>query len=205
MALNSVGTPGRIVGFNWVISLIASPSSNLGTSTSREARCTPKFITTVMPKTWKNGRIAITVSVPLPNGPAQWLTCCTLMPTLAWVSIAPLGVPVVPPVYCSTARSRAGSMVAGAGLPSLAINSDCSTILGRMVEVWILATSWPRAMRNSADFKVGSSEAKEATTARSRQPDANSVSTLPNSTLRSSVTIRLAPLSRTWCSSSGME
>jgi hypothetical protein len=31
--------------------------------------------------------------------------CTTLAKMFAWVSIAPFGVPVVPPVYCRTARS----------------------------------------------------------------------------------------------------
>ncbi len=63
-----------------------------------------------MAKTWKKGRIPITRSAPISSEVVQSLICWTLMLRLAWVSIAPLGVPVVPPVYCSTAMSRLGSM-----------------------------------------------------------------------------------------------
>jgi len=42
---------------------------------------------------------------------------------LAWLSIAPLGSPVVPPVYCSTATSCRGSISGSAMTPSLAMRS----------------------------------------------------------------------------------
>ncbi len=77
-----------------------------------------------MPNTWKNGRIASTRSVPEPMDGSQAAHCCMLMEMLAWVSIAPLGVPVVPPVYCSTAISPAGSMLTGVYLPSVAMTSS---------------------------------------------------------------------------------
>ena len=38
-------------------------------------------------------------------GLVQLSVCTTLAQMFAWVSIAPFGVPVVPPVYCRTATS----------------------------------------------------------------------------------------------------
>ena len=43
------------------------------------------------------------VAVAGRSSSARRFTWPTLIERLAWVSIAPLGVPVVPPVYCSTA------------------------------------------------------------------------------------------------------
>ena len=48
------------------------------------------------------------------------MTCATADDRLAWVSIAPLGSPVVPPVYCSSAIASVGSPSGcGVYLPSL--------------------------------------------------------------------------------------
>ncbi len=41
--------------------------------------------------------------------------CQALAVRLACVSIAPFGVPVVPPVYCSTATSSRGEIATGVG------------------------------------------------------------------------------------------
>ncbi len=104
MAWKMVGTPGIMVGRSLLISFSVSMSSNLGTRIISMPWLTPKFITVVMAKTWNRGRMPMTRSFCGPCG-RHALTWATLMERLAWVSMAPLGVPVVPPVYCSTATA----------------------------------------------------------------------------------------------------
>ncbi len=66
---------------------------------------TPKFITVVMAKTWNSGSTPSTRSTTCGGRFRHAFTWATLMAMLAWVSMAPFGVPVVPPVYCSTAMA----------------------------------------------------------------------------------------------------
>ena len=47
-----------------------------------------------------------------------------------WVSIAPLGVPVVPPVYWISATSCSASIATGAIVPSLSISFEKAMIRG---------------------------------------------------------------------------
>ncbi len=56
MALNSVGTPGIMVGRNLPISFKVSISSNFGRRIISMPLAMPKFITVVMAKTWNSGR-----------------------------------------------------------------------------------------------------------------------------------------------------
>ena len=100
---------GRLA--SWSMSFRASSSTKRGMMMISAAMAIAKFITPVIANTWKKGSAAedallavAQVRAPRPS-PAG-----TLMETLAWVSIAPLGVPVVPPVYCRTAISSMGSM-----------------------------------------------------------------------------------------------
>ena len=65
----------------------------------------PPFSTEVMANTWKNGSTPIKRSSPGRMLGMWWVVCCALIDRLACVRIAPLGRPVVPPVYCSTATS----------------------------------------------------------------------------------------------------
>ena len=53
---------------------------------------------------------------------------------LAWLSIAPLGRPVVPPVYCCTATSVLGSTLTGVGLSPRAMRSSNQTTLPAILE-----------------------------------------------------------------------
>ena len=60
----------------------------------------------VSEKMWYSGRAAIATSLPgtscvVIHAP----TCCMFATMLAWVSIAPLATPVVPPVYWRKAMS----------------------------------------------------------------------------------------------------
>ena len=105
MALNSVGTPGIIFGLSLVISFKVSISSKRGKRIISMPWPMLKFITVVMANTWKSGSTPITRSPCRMVCPRHAITCFTLMERLAWVSMAPLGVPVVPPVYCSTAMA----------------------------------------------------------------------------------------------------
>ena len=58
MALNSVGTPGIMVGRSLPISFSVSISSNFGTRIISMPLAMPKFITVVMAKTWNSGKDA---------------------------------------------------------------------------------------------------------------------------------------------------
>ena len=65
--------------------------------------------------TWYSGSAVMTVSLPSARtAPAQARVCSRFATMLPCVSIAPLGRPVVPPVYCRNARSSAPSRGAGA-------------------------------------------------------------------------------------------
>src|ERR1039457_5195314 len=54
---------------------------------------------------WNKGRTAIITSAPPLPDVSQSTAWQALVTRLAWVSIAPLDVPVVPPVYCRQAIS----------------------------------------------------------------------------------------------------
>ncbi len=69
----------------------------------------PKFIATVIPKTWNRGRQVRITSRSPSIGANQACSCWTLAIRLRWVSIAPFERPVVPPVYCKTAISSAST------------------------------------------------------------------------------------------------
>ena len=79
-----------------------------------------KFIATVMPKEWNMGRAPSMTSLPISRSGNQTRSCCMLYDRLRCVSIAPLAMPVVPPVYWRTARSSsAGRAPGGSGGVSL--------------------------------------------------------------------------------------
>jgi hypothetical protein len=87
----------------------------------------PKFITAVMAKTWKNGRMPMMRSSPMRMSLFHDSIWSTFVVRLAWVSMAPLGTPVVPPVYCRSAMSSFGLMTAGSNWPSLSMRLSQST------------------------------------------------------------------------------
>ena len=116
--------------------------------------------------------------------------------------MAPLGVPVVPPVYCSTATSLKGSILTGAGLSEPVTTSASSTMRSRAGEVRGRARFLDLNRRNSVALTGGSKGANEHTMARASTFDCSSASTLSNSTLRSSVTMISVSLSLTCAESS---
>ena len=79
------------------------------TSVGRPA-CSVAFATTPeAPRPWKNGATASTRSRRCGNGIAPLLVCTTFATHARWVSITPLGSPLVPLEYGCIARSVAGS------------------------------------------------------------------------------------------------
>ena len=105
--LNRVLTPGRMEkGTDFRILTNSGMSRGLVTSTL----CAPMRMNTiaqaVSEKMWYSGNAAIATSWP-PSSDCvtQAPTCCMFAIMFAWVSIAPLATPVVPPVYCRNARS----------------------------------------------------------------------------------------------------
>ena len=71
------------------------------------AFCTAQNRLKVRPKAWKKGRSARKTSPPSWSIGTQAIAWFALARRLRWVSMAALGVPVVPPVYSRTATSSA--------------------------------------------------------------------------------------------------
>ena len=134
MPVNMVGTPGKMVTF-----FSASSFSTVGTS-KRVCRMTsapmrmPNTMFKLSAKMWKGGSTArmrswpnsTTLVSPLTVS-KNWLHAAI---RLAWVSIAPLGKPVVPPVYCNTATASRGSASA-CGVKAPSLSSSCAKVLCR--------------------------------------------------------------------------
>ncbi|MNI26819.1 hypothetical protein D3C73_805360 [compost metagenome] len=84
-------------------------SRGLMISTLRIPACMPYKPQTVMANTWYSGSALMIVSwvsdKSCTTGCATASVCSTLAVRFRCDSIAPLGTPVVPPVYCSTATS----------------------------------------------------------------------------------------------------
>src|SRR5437667_454119 len=101
-----VGTPGKRLGFVLSISLRMAPMSRgFGYRITSPPFTMERSMTAVSPYTWKRGIAPRTRSgpcAPVTNHAAHWAAFAT---RFRWVSIAPFGVPVVPPVYCRTATS----------------------------------------------------------------------------------------------------
>ena len=68
---------------------------------------------TVSPYTWKKGATLRNRSSPSLRSVSQLRIWVKLATRFRWVSIAPFGTPVVPPVYCSTARSSGATFTPG--------------------------------------------------------------------------------------------
>ena len=99
MAAYIVGTPQKIVGRCLSAAFItAGRSRGLGTRIIAAPRCTPMFMTQVIPKLWKSGSAPISTSRPgfLSGNQASVIAACAIR--LRCVSMAPLETPVVPPV-----------------------------------------------------------------------------------------------------------
>ena len=117
IALNIAGTPGNsVTRYLAMFEIICRMSLGLGISTMAAAMRTGKFIATVRPKTWKNGRQPSMTSLPGRASTNHAATCWTLDDRLRCVRTAAFATPVVPPVYCNAAGSSM-SICTRAGLP----------------------------------------------------------------------------------------
>ena len=94
-----VGTAGKSVGRFLSITLRTVSSSKRGSRIILAPRRMLKFITTVIAKTWNSGRTPTMISPPSSASGITIVAWAAFAVRLAWVSIAPFDVPVVPPVY----------------------------------------------------------------------------------------------------------
>ncbi len=163
---------------------IASASTKRGIMMISAPQRTANSITQVSAKTWKNGSAARMRSRP---GSVVWnhaTACAALADRLAWLSMAPFGVPDVPPVYCSTARSVSGSMATAAGFVRVASRSGSQTCFasrgGR-------TRSRRFSTRIASPFARGSIGANGQTTIRPISPASSSRAAFGYSEARSSV------------------
>ena len=109
-----VGTPGKAVARTRSSVFSAWPASKRGSIAMQPPLSTVRLSTETLAKTWNSGSTP-TITSRSPARGSSALTWRALAVMFWWVSIAPLGVPVVPPVYCSSARSVSGSTATGAG------------------------------------------------------------------------------------------
>ena len=159
MAAYMVGTPSKIVtASRWMISSALAPS-NLGSRVSVPPAATVAFSPQVRPKTWNSGRQPIiTSSVPFCS--RVRVTTAALLVTLAWVSWAPFGLPVVPEVYKMTALSsppRSDCSLAGACPASRPARSAVSA-----TRTWAPASVAPLAASPAAVCQARSTLAPES-------------------------------------------
>src|SRR5207247_1798873 len=82
-----------------------------------------KSMTAVSPYTWNRGIAPSTRSDPCAPAGNHAAVCVAFATRLRWVSIAPFGVPVVPPVYCSTATSSGRLPASSLGFAGVAARS----------------------------------------------------------------------------------
>ena len=185
-AWNRLGTPGNWVGWRRFSAFMTMAISKRGSSTSSAPISMPMFITTVMAKTWNRGSTPMMRSSPSFVSGSHMATWRALAAMLAWVSMAPMGMPVVPPVYCRTAMSSRGEMSAGWKSPSLSVSSakaTCSPSSGSSA-----MRPRPRNL-NRLLLANGSASAMEQTTTRSSDVRPSDVLTLGRVSFRSMVTM----------------
>ena len=113
-ATKRVGTPGSMVGRYFCIALIKPLMSNRGSTMIEAPWDMGQLRQAVSPKEWEKGSRPMRRSAPYRTWGSQALIWATLAMRLPWVNLAALGMPVVPPVYSSTARSP-GAGLGGAG------------------------------------------------------------------------------------------
>src|SRR5262245_47183001 len=123
-AVNKVGTAQNADGFFLASSFSSASGWNRGTRSISAPTDSDQFITQVMAKAWNKGRMPTALTAASGQSLNHKVTCCALMSTLAWLSAAPLATPVVPPVYCSSARVLTGSIAGGVTSPSLSVRSS---------------------------------------------------------------------------------
>ncbi len=159
MAAYMVGTPSKIVTWSrWMISS-ALAGSNLGSSVSVPPTATVAFSPQVKPNTWNSGRQPITTSPELLFSSVRAVRSA-LRTMLAWVSWAPLGLPVVPEVYKMTASSespRSDRPAAGACPASRSAASGVATVMA-----WAPASAAPLAASPAAVCQASTTLAPES-------------------------------------------
>ena len=124
-----VGTPGSEVARVRATAASVCAASKRGSMTISPPRSTVRFNTQVLANTWNSGNTPMIRSSASGSGSITF-TCRALADRFWWVSIAPLGVPVVPPVYWISATSPTGSISAGVKAPSLAISAEKAVMRG---------------------------------------------------------------------------
>jgi len=102
-----VGTPQKTVTFwFWMVCMIFW-GSNFGIKIIFAAKLMGTVMLVVMPYMWNSGKAVRNVScVGVPF--IQAAKAMAFETRFVWVSMAPLDIPVVPPVYCRAAKSSAG-------------------------------------------------------------------------------------------------
>ena len=145
-----VGTPKKRVALQRSI----ARATTTGLKRCMSSRVAPAnrgtFITPASPPAWNSGSADTTVSSPsaIWNHVANWIVFAT---RLACVSMAPFGVPVVPPVYMSNARSACGSTGDGSwGSSSSGWRSDNTGIPRRVATAPAIGRLRPVARRTPA-------------------------------------------------------
>lgn len=93
-----VGTPAKTVISSRPISASAAAASNRGISTRVEPTESAEFMLTVWPKEWNSGSVTRQTSNYVGVLSNRRSADSALSTMLEWVSSAPFGCPVVPPV-----------------------------------------------------------------------------------------------------------
>ena len=197
IAMNSVGTPKNIVGGLRRHAARIAFISKRGNSTSSAPISTEKSSTAVSAKTWKNGSTAIVRCGAGKSTPICLRCCSALAVRLRWLSIAALGVPVVPPVYCRTARSS-GASVTTSGAARLRA-SRAKVICATGPEAGMRACSARLNSRQPSAFGQGRISAIGQTMTWRNAVSAAASTTLPWNSAISGTAIATAPESTSRC------
>ncbi len=176
-------------------------TSNLGKRTTREPVSTPKVRYRVMPKAWNIGSTAYMTSLPSATPCIHARPCSAFARRFRWVSIAPLGCPVVPEVYWMAARSVASGRGKScfSGLDS---SSFCHGI--------VFFTGAVNALRDFLAAGMGSRRASRLARGMARVRSTETIVLTARSagnawtlaTTLSQTTATVAPWSSNWCRSS---
>ena len=119
-------------------------------------------------------------------------TWIALLERLACESIAPLGVPVVPPVYCSSARSPVSSWGSGLGVSESQSAKGATSGRSGIAAIWLR-----RSVRSARLLISGSISESFATASISSEEPSSTFTAVGSSAGASSVTSSLVPESST--------
>ena len=160
MNKNIAGTPNIVVTLLAAMSASARPGSNVRCSTTSAPFWKATSVVTLSPPIWKTG-----AAVSVTSSARQSSVCMQLAlfhQMLPWVSIAPLGLPVVPDVYMmsatSSSRTRTGSVSGGAPLDPMrlvlggrgtALSDVSRSHCGSMTARWSASTMRALAAQSS--------------------------------------------------------